>query len=487
MLKSKKVKKLLKSKTLEYFILSSILISAFLVRLYKIHSPLADWHAWRQVDTSSVSQNLLKRNFDVLHPTYHDISSIQTGYFNPKGYRFVEFPFFNLLHAQLSLVLPNISFETSGRLVSILSSLVATITLYFLGKNLMGKWGGLLAAFFYSFIPFNIYFTRTILPDTLATTLSILSVYLFLLYTQNKKLLPLFFSSISFSLAMLVKPFALFYAVPILLLAFKNLSSSPLKLLKNKALLFCLLFALIPFLFWRIWLNQKDFFVGIAHISWAFNGDHIRFKPSFWKWIFIERIGSLILGTWGIFPFAMGVISQKKDQTINFILLGSLLYVTIIATANVRHDYYQTFIIPGIALALAQGSLSISKIKHALAKPALVFSIFLMLLSGVYLTRGNYNINHPEIITAGKAADELLPPNALIVAPYNGDTTFLYQTKHAGWPVVNESIEEIIKKGATHFVSVNFDDDTNRFMQSFKILKKTDQYVILDLTQKVSN
>ncbi len=462
-----------------------IIILGFVVRLYKIATPLADWHSWRQVDTASVTKNLISSNYDILHPKYHDISSIQTGYFNPKGYRFVEFPVFNILHAQLHELLPQIPFESSGRIISIMAALLTTLIIYLLGKDHIGRWGGILSAFFYAFIPFNIYFTRVVLPDPLATFLATASVWLFYKYTKSQNLITLFLSSLVFSSAMLTKPFAIFYAVPIIYLGLKKFK--PKEIITSIPLVLAFHLALSPFLLWRIWLNQGIFFVGIPHMSWAFNSDKIRFKPSFFKWIFAERIGTLILGVWGIFPFIIGIVSQKRKQSlINFIFLGSLLYLTIIATANVRHDYYQTFIIPAISLILAQGTIYLWKTKlNLLTKPLLVFSIGMMFLIGVYEIKGNYNINHPEIVKAGKAADKLLPEEALVIAPYNGDTTFLYQTGRSGWPVINESIEDMIKKGANYYISVNYDNDTNTLMQKYKPMIKNTDYIILDLTKPI--
>ncbi len=96
-----------------------------------------------------------------------------------------------------------------------------------------------------------------------------------------------------------------------------------------------------------------------------------------------------------------------------------------------------------------------------------------------------YKINHPEIIEAGIAVDRITPKEALFVAPYNGDTAFLYQTKRWGWPVVDRPLPEIIQKGADFYVSVNFDSQTNEFMQKFVTVEKTSNYVILDLNKKI--
>ena len=48
----------------EFFLLLIILIGAFFVRLYHFNWPVADWHSWRQADTSAVSRNFVKNGFE---------------------------------------------------------------------------------------------------------------------------------------------------------------------------------------------------------------------------------------------------------------------------------------------------------------------------------------------------------------------------------------------------------------------------------------
>ena len=56
-----------------------------------------------------------------------------------------------------------------------------------IGKKWLGTWGGILAAFFYSFIPYNIYFTRVILPEPLAVFFTISSLWFFVKYIEQTK------------------------------------------------------------------------------------------------------------------------------------------------------------------------------------------------------------------------------------------------------------------------------------------------------------
>ncbi|MBI2066054.1 glycosyltransferase family 39 protein [Candidatus Woesebacteria bacterium] len=207
---------------LEYILLSIILILGFVVRLYKINNPIADWHSWRQADTASVSRTYLEKGINLLYPRYHDVSSIQTGIFNPEGYRFVEFPVFNAVHALLARGFPALSLEIWGRLVSIFSALVSTVFIFLIAKKLMGKRAALLAASFFALIPYNIFFTRVILPEPLATTFALASLWLFVEFLDNEKFAYLSLSGLVFGLSMLIKPFTFFYILPFIYLAHKK-------------------------------------------------------------------------------------------------------------------------------------------------------------------------------------------------------------------------------------------------------------------------
>lgn len=456
----------------------------FFVRLYKIDTPLADWHSWRQADTASVSRNFLEKGVDFFLPRYHDVSSVQSGLFNPNGYRLVELPLFNLLHYFYAKLLP-VSFEVAGRLVSITAWVVSTIMIYLLGRRFGGKFAGIFSSLFFASIPFNIYFSRVILPEPLTVTTLLVSIWFFSIFVDTSKAKYFYFSGIFFALSMLLKPYILFFGTAHLYLAFhkfgsKNFTNSKL-FIKN---LIFLCIVMIPFLLWRIHINKYP--SGIPFFEWAFNGDGIRFRPAFWRWLAGERIAKLILGFWGLVPFAAGVIKKSKKNLFNLsFFTGGVIYLCLVATANVRHDYYQIFMIPAVSLLAGSGSSFLWNSKHVnklLSRGLLVFSFFMMLLLGWYQVKDYYQINRPEIIEAGSAVDALTPKDSLIIAPYNGDTAFLYQTKRWGWPAVDDDLENLIERGADFYVSVNFaDPDTVNLKEKYKTIKETSSYIIIDL------
>ena len=216
--------------------------------------------------------------------------------------------------------------------------------------------------------------------------------------------------------------------------------------------------------------------------------------------IAVRQIGRLKLQIWQIMLFGalavlltgqITILDSIKAVNIDvmFFLFGMFLYVAVVATASVRHDYYQIFTIPAISLTLASGTVFMWQAKNLnkyFSRLILIFSLVLMLGTSLYQVKEFYKINHPEIIEAGNALDKIAPKDVLVIAPYNGDTAFLYQTKRHGWPAVDDSFENIIKKGASFYVTVNQgDSDTKYVVDHYKVVEKTDKYLIADLRQKI--
>ena len=466
--------------------LALIVLLAFVLRLYRIDAPLADWHSWRQADTSAVSRNFVKMGFDLLHPRFDDISNAPSKMENPQGYRFVEFPIYNAIQAALAKTFSVFNLEVWGRLTSILFSLGSLIFLYFIAKKYLGIKIALLSSFFFAVLPFNIYYSRTILPEAMMLFASLGMIYFFSVYLDNLSPAYCLLSTLFAALSFLLKPFTLVLLLPIAYLGWVKWRFNKLNWLTF--FLSCSL-ALLPFLFWRWWMGH--FPEGIPQSAWLFNEGGIRFKGAWFYWLFAERVGKLILGYWGLILFGLGLIVKptKKEGLFFLSWLGAILvYFIIIAGGNVQHDYYQVLAIPIICIFLAKGG------GFLLSAPKLFFNRFLccllfvvcclfMLAFSWYYVRDFFNINNPVIVEVGKVVDKLVPKDTKIIAPYGGDTAFLYQTNRRGWPIGVE-IEKMASLGAQYYVNINFGPETDWIERNYCVIQKTSKWIIADLTRK---
>ncbi len=465
----------------EYSLLILFLVLGVILRLYKINSPIADWHSWRQADTAAVTRNYLKLGINIFYPRYDDFSDVSgKGLFNLDGYRFVEFPIFNLIHFTLVKFFPGFTLEYLGRMTSVIAATVTSLALYVIVRRNAGGLAGVMAATFYSILPYNVFFTRLVLPEPLMVCLAVLTLLCFDNWIRDKGNFWLWFGMVIGALAVLVKPMAVFLLLPFAWQLWKKFGKN---VIFQKQLWVAWIVMGAPFLAWRAWSHLYP--QGIPASNWLMNGNHIRFKGAWFQWIFGERIGKLILGIWGIFPFLEGMAGGGAYLFSWF--GGSLLYLIVFATGNVHHDYYQILIIPAISILLGVGAASIIKKTFldtaSFAKTVLLFaSITLMWAFSWFEVRGNYQINRYAIVMAGEAVDRLVPQDAIVIAPYDGDTAFLYQTNRRGFPIMPLPVEEMPTRfGAQYYVSVNYDDNTNHVMSKYQVLEKTKDYVVVKL------
>ncbi|MEK7533033.1 MAG: phospholipid carrier-dependent glycosyltransferase [Patescibacteria group bacterium] len=478
------------------YALSIILIAALTiaVRLYRVDQPVADWHSFRQTDTASVAQLYVANGVDLLHPRYQDLSNIQSGKDNPNGWRMVEFPLYQGIAATLARRIPSVSVDVWLRIVTILSATGTVIILMALTGAVSSPMVAVFTGFTYALLPYSVFYGRTILPETFAVFWAMLSVYLVYLATKvSQSETPLrgrnwyFMIAGAFAgaLAVLVKPTAGFLLVPVLYLLYRRYGFSLVLLIR---LLAYSLICLLPLWWWRVWITQ--FPEGIPVFDWLLNKGNIRFKGAWFQWLFAKRLAELILGYWGLIPFGLGVLvrlTKKEGWLFPVMGAGGLLYLTVFAAGNVQHDYYQILLIPIVSIYVAKGLafLLTEKLFHPFARYSLfVVSLLFMLAFSWYTMRTYYWINRPEIIEAGLAADAMLPKAAKVIAPYNGDTTFLYQTKRQGWPL-GFDIDEKIAMGATHYVTVSPTDndwETKTLAEQYTVLVRNEKYAIIDLT-----
>lgn len=470
-----------------------VVLVAVLVRLYGLGNPVADWHSWRQSDTAAVTRNFTKFGFDPRYPRFDDLSNIPSGKDNPIGWRMVEFPIYQSVAYGVGRLLPMVPIEVILRLVSVAASVGTLMLLYFIMVPTVGALAAIFGALVYAILPYSVYYGRVIIPEPFMVFWAVLSVYL--VYKGDKgHWAGLVLAGVAGAVALLVKPTALFLLLPVPYLFWRRFGLSIHLFI---GLFVYSLISLFPLWWWRQWILQYP--EGIAVYVWLFNEGNIRFKGAWFYWLFAKRLGELILGYWGLIPFGLGVLivpSKKEGWLFRSWAIGALLYLVVIARGNVQHDYYQILLLPVVSVYLGKGlsflfelgirNYELRKVFSPLASLVLLLTcVAFSLAFSWYTIRTYYWVNRPEIVEAGQAADRLLPKDAKVIAPYSGDTTFLYQTNRQGWPI-GFDINKKMAMGATHYITVaslDTDFEAQRLTREYTVMVRNDKFVLIDLTK----
>lgn len=522
----------------------AILLVALVVRLFAVTNPVLDWHAFRQADTAMVTRHYVQHGIDLLTPKYDDIGNVASGLDNPEGYRMVELPIVNAVIASV-VKITGIDLVLASRLFSILASLGSVYLVYLLVTKISGRQIGLSAALAMSILPFNIYYSRVILPEPYLVLGMLGGLTAWWYYLEQRQWRYLMLTIISLSFALLMKPFAIFIYPVIAVMAWFTWGWR----MFTRWECYALGTTLLPLAWWRWWIERYP--AGIPASDWLFNSTDIRFKPSWFKWLFFERIGRLMLGWTGV-TLAAGIFFKgtNKEQWIYGVWWGGMIvYLLVIASGNVRHDYYQAMLAPIVAITVGKGCYELYsslkkgiQIKHIgiLSCVGLLFALYgLTFVLGIqgsgfhperiqnewlistlsigllicycWLVRGQplsqklaaslvaaliflslvfsgsyiwdyYKIHHWEYLQVAEAVQPFLPNNAKVIAPADGDTMFLYQLNRQGW-AMGTDIEEKITKGATHYLSTTHDNIVQDLSERYTVISKTNAYTLIDLTQ----
>jgi len=472
-------------------LLGLILLTAFVVRLYKINAPLADFHSWRQADTSAVGRNFERTGFDLLHPTFDDLSNLQSGTDNPKGYRFVEFPIYNAVFAGLHSIMPFFTLETWARIVAVLFSLLCIGSLYYLALVEAGRTAAIFSAITYAIMPFFVYFSRVILPETPAVSLAVFAIFLLHLFTteklRGKKILWLTLSVVSFAVSLLIKPTTVFYGLPLLLLFIRKYKYTLPKQL-HVALYFLL--AAAPFVAWRYYITK--FPEGIPASNWLFTmvntsegQKEIFMRPAFFRWIFYERLNNLILGGYLTVFFILGVIRKQKTYLPLSIIAAGFIYIFVFQGGNVQHEYYQVIAFPAIALAVGLGvGLIIESTKtflHPLITTPLIILLFsVSFLFSWYQVNGYYVIPQ-DLLLMAKIIQTFTKPTDKVIADRMGDTTLLYLSDRKGAPLLYREPIEMKKMGYQYILTDKREIIDKLALQKYEKLFENNQFALFAL------
>lgn len=462
-----------------------LFIASFVVRLYHFNAPIADWMSWRQADTAAVTRNFVKNGFTPLYPKFDVLNALNEGSIpDPHRYFFAEFPLYNILSYEGFIHVGHFTIEEWGRLVTIFFAALTPLILYFLVAHYSGRRIALFAAVIYAFLPYNIYYGRVILPDPMYIFFSVLALLMVTLWTKYDKVWVSILAAIAFALAILLKPYALVLTLPVFYLIFWKFKFKTFK--KPEFYIFILL-SYIPYLLWKHHIDQHP--EGQFATLWLYNEGNIRFTGAYFRWLIYDRMNRLIFATGGFALFWIGIVrgNAKKEGLLYYAwLIAIFTFFVIIAKGNVTHDYYQMPLVPIGVIFIAKGldfiiSVNASWYQRVINYIVAVSLVLMMFAFGWFEVRGYFNINNPAIVEAGQWVDSHLPKNAIVITPYQNDSSFLYQTNRYGYTVGGGKIPWFRKAGAQYLVSVNLDTATHYWMAHCQIVTSNPKFTVVNL------
>jgi hypothetical protein len=149
---------------------------------------------------------------------------------------------------------------------------------------------------------------------------------------------------------------------------------------------------------WKIYYSVSENIQRVAGFTTVntFEGAKEIFSMTFFRWMFMDRIGIGMLGVYGSLFMAVGVLGRYKGLLIHSIFVSGLAFMFTFQGGNVQHEYYQTVLFPAIALISGCGVAQIlelpSKLFHKWLLYPIVIGVFLLSALLAFYKVKDYNI-----------------------------------------------------------------------------------------------
>jgi len=464
----------------------NVLIALMLIGLifwsYNINSPFLDHHSWRQTDTAAIARNFYNNGFDLFHP------QIDWGGSGP-GYVETEFQIIPFIIAILYKIF-GVS-EWVARLVVIAFSLGSVYLLYMLARTYFDVKTSVFSVLIFIISPLELYFGRTVMPDSAMIFFSIGSLYFFDKWVKREEWGLFAIAVICTTLAFLLKISALYLGLPLLWLSYSKYGK---KLIVEPNIYLFALLALIPPAIWYYYAHtafaQYATF-GIWDIgSGKWGNMEIWFDREFYIMMF-NRLATVVFTPVGLILFIYGLSLKSRLRTnlFHFWVLAVFIYIMIVANGNFAHDYYQRPLVPAGAIFVG---LALSKIyeKNNVVSLGL---IAIILTSAIY-TAAPFYAEDTTILDAATTTDKIVEKNALIAtteSEIGANPDILYYSQRKGWTVQGtswspEMLDSLKSQGADYFVVapqlllLNNTEFSNYLFSTYKSLIGS-YFVIFDL------
>lgn len=429
-------------------VLSLLLVA---VRLYGInHSPFEYGEFWRQPDTESIAINFIHYRFNILQPNFH--------YDGPL-------PNIPALELQVTTALIAVLYTLFGqhyflaRLVPILFFLGSCAYLYRIGQRYMGDWGAFWAVAIYGLLPVNLFFSRSIQPESAAMFFYVGALYYFQRYADDKGSADRFLAlgGLFLALAISQKPQTAILGLPILGLAYQK---HGWRFLLQWRLWLCAAAALgLPLLYY-VYMNgaaEFHFTEGIATKHVLPNLFSAFRTPAAQEFFKTEIPRALTVPA--LWLLGLSMLDLRKRFSVVYLWLIAVIIYLLTVGAIIKFYYYLIYITPPLALIMGAFLARFKgwfRVLPALLVAFIGVSSFQVILP-LY-------VEQEEIITQGRLVQQVTQPDDLIVVS-TFNPALINASERRGWryqihyypqiPTDPEAeLQYYIDHGAKYFVTL---------------------------------
>lgn len=460
------------------------------------------WHSWRQADTASIAKNFYLNDFKILYPQIEWRGDTH-GYVESE---FHVYPFIVALLYSVSGVN-----DAWGRVVSVIFTVLTIYGLYLLVRKIISENTALWAAFIYSILPLNIYFSRAFMPESLMLMCSVYGIYFFNEWTEKDKWKDYVLSLLFITIAALVKLPSLYLGLPLLFLSVNKFGKS---FLTNWKILLYAVLVFIPVVLWYYHAHQLYLQTGLTFSIWNFGEDKwgmtgplLTFK--FYNDIFFKSIAERHLTYAGFIIFIWGLFIKRKsskEKLFDWWLIGVVIFIFIAPQAHLAQEYYQLPFNISASVFIAkvfEKYFGFHSIKESFRNNKIITAFLCLSLTALillsFLRMSNFMKSEDYNSTIFKFSDDIkqnVNEDDLVIYPSDGNPTLLYLSNRRGWIsnpdyLTDEYINDKIEKGAGYivsekkvFVTENQKENLKNIMKNYKILINNDEYFITSLKSK---
>lgn len=448
--------------------LCAILLAALAVRLPWFLDPILNVHDLRQTQTAMQARNLVRDNFDLLHPRIDWLGS-------SPGYMALEFPVYQGIVAVLYRLFG--VHEVFAKLVSLVAFGVSTISLYFLASRFAMRKVALWACAWFSFSPLMFFASTAVIPDMLTLALGLGALHL-LAVSNDRHSKTLLVAAIAVTLAAFLSKsvmcLPLFFPVGYLL--YQRLGS---RFLVSP---WSIVFGLVVIVPLGVWTGYTERLNAANNFGEHIPSEALQYAIGTWH----DRValdtharlgqyyGFWILGAVGLPLCVLGAIAlwRRIDQHSAFFLwwaIGLVGYFAFYTVTIAHHSYYQLPMIPLISVAAGCGIIDLQR--RAQGWPAVWRLSIAAAMTVLYLSWWWMPVAHAVqqdsiAMAAAKSIQAHTQPTDLVLvaamhkeyaapADYRSYASILYYADRRGWclgisTLDDASIAALEAKGATY-------------------------------------